>query len=583
MALEDLQLPLNSSPSNGSLSVSDIQSVDMPGYTDVDYTQDLINQNQSSTPIVSSQPDPYSQSVIDSYNSQFTPQAIGPQGMASLYPGMSLPEQMGTYSGSIIGSNPLMAPGGGVMAIDPVLARRKAIEDAARARASSLVPFEPQKPFQLKDPRFQQKYEQQVLAFQSDFTEEMKKKYGKDWTIVAKDPNTKEGREFIQAMANYETLGREFDGITDRVAAIDEGLDSGDLEFSDDTLKVYDDYKQLLGDFEGGSVFKSRDLQSELDKLDGFLSLEGYINDSGFLDNIMGEQGAWSQISDQGEYFQTSTGTVVKFDEAIDQVTESLARGPMRNAIRKGYMTPDKIKKTLQSKFKTKRTAKKSISQKRADAVVSQEISSTGESYDQPRADNNFTYNEDGTLSATQASPGQVYYRHDMNIEGDNKKVSWKDSNGNPKTLSYKGIKFTQPKVLNGAKVQDIEGDVVSQVSGFTTTQRDGNTVVVANTTSWVPTKQRYDDEGQRIPYEQWSGAGGKRKAERTEIEYREVQTPIILVDENGDKTGSFDEIQNQLKDDSSRESLNKAFENANKVREEKSGSKSAAGDNIFN
>jgi hypothetical protein len=335
----------------------------MPGFVDA-AQGDVITQNQQQANIISGQPDPYSQSVIDTYNAQFQPEAIGPQGSSALYPGMALRENMGTYSGSIIGSNPLMAPGGGVTPVDPVLARRKAIEDAARKRASSLVPFEPPKPFQLTDPRFQKKYEEQVMSFQRDFTEGMKDKYGKDWTVVAKDPNTREGREFIQAMANYETLGREFNAITDRIAAIDEGLVSGELEFSDDTLKEYDDYKQLIGNFEGGDVWKSKDLQAQLDKLDGFLSLESYINDNSFLDNIMGEKGAWSQITDQGEYFQTSTGSKVKYDEAIDQVAESLATGVLRQGVKKGYYTKEGIKKTLQSKFKTQRTAGKSMSQK---------------------------------------------------------------------------------------------------------------------------------------------------------------------------------------------------------------------------
>jgi hypothetical protein len=496
MPLEDFQLPPNSNQNTDSLTIEDIQNTQIPGYVDSNQG-DIIAKNQEQANIVSAQPDPYSQSVIDTYNAQFQPQAIGPQGASSLYPGMALRENMGTYSGSIVGSNPLMAPGGGVMAIDPVLARRKAIEDAAKQRASSLVPFEPPKPFQLTDPRFQKKYEEQVMSFQRDFTEGMKDKYGKDWTVVAKDPNTREGREFIQAMANYETLGREFNAITDRVAAIDEGLESGELEFSDDTLKEYDDYKQLIGNFEGGDVWKSKDLQGQLDKLDGFLSLESYINDNSFLDNIMGEKGAWSQITDQGEYYQTSTGSVVKFDDAIDQVADSLARGPMRNAIRRGYMDIDKIKKTLQSKFKTQRTAGKSMSQKSkatrdaetieiiadADAVVryADEEGKRGQI-------EMFSYDDQGNRLDETWSVGSLF-DFPVSISGKKKTINERLPDGKIQKRDTKGISLDNVRVITpDGKSKNIPGKSIVELDDSTITKlEDGR--MVAKARVLVPTK----------------------------------------------------------------------------------------------
>jgi len=493
---EIVQLPPNSNPNNSSLTVEDIQNTQMPGFVDSPQG-DIIAQNQQQANIVSAQPDPYSQSVIDTYNAQFTPDAIGPQGSSALYPGMALRENMGTYSGSIIGSNPLMAPGGGVTPVDPVLARRKAIEDAARKRASSLVPFEPPKPFQLDDPRFQQKYEEQVMNFQRDYTEGMKDKYGKDWTVVAKDPNTKEGREFIQAMANYETLGREFNAITDRVAAIDEGLESGELEFSDDTLKEYDDYKQLVGNFEGGDVWKSKDLQGQLDKLDGFLSLESYINDNSFLDNIMGEKGAWSEITDQGEYFQTSTGSLVKFDEAIDQVAESLARGPMRNAIRRGYMDLDKIKKTLQSKFKTQRTDGKSMSQKSQATRDAETVEIIADADAVVRYANEegmrgqiemFSYDDQGNRTNDTWSIGSLF-DFPVSISGKKKTVSERLPSGKIQKRDTKGIALDNISVITpDGKSKNIPGKSIVEMDESTITKlADGR--MVAKARVLVPTK----------------------------------------------------------------------------------------------
>lgn len=494
---EIVQLPPNSNPNTGSLTVEDIQNTQMPGFVDSPQG-DIIAQNQQQANIVSAQPDPYSQSVIDTYNAQFQPQAIGPQGSSSLYPGMALRENMGTYSGSIVGSNPLMAPGGGVMAIDPVLARRKAIEDAARQRASSLVPFEPPKPFQLKDPSFQKSYENQVLLTQRGLIDDAREKYGKDWTLVLKDPNTKEGRQFIQAMANYETLGEEFDTVTDSVAVIDEGLEDGSLDFSDRTLDVYDQYKKLIGDFEGGDFWKSKDLGQLRDELKGFISLEGYINDNGFLDNIMGEKGAWSQITDQGEYFQTSTGSVVKFDEAIEQVADSLMReGAIRNAVRRGHMTRGEIVDTLQSKFKTQRTAGKSISQKSkatrdaetveiiadADAVVryADEEGMRGQI-------EMFSYDDQGNRSDDTWSIGSLF-DFPVSISGKKKSVNERLPDGKIQKRDTKGIALDNISVITpDGKSKSIPGKSIVEMDDSTITKlADGR--MVAKARVLVPTK----------------------------------------------------------------------------------------------
>lgn len=485
----------------------------MDGYTDADNTADLIAQNQQTAQLIPGGPDPYSQSVIDAYNSQFAPQAIGPQGSAALYPGLSLPEAMGNYSGSIVGSNTLFAPAGGVMAIDPVLARRKAIEDAARARASSLVPFQPEEPFQLTDPRFQKKYEEQVLGFQRQFADDMRQKYGKDWTVVASNPNTKEGREFIQAMANYETIGREFNAITDRIAAIDAGLASGELEFSDETLKLHDDYKRLLGDFEGGDVFKSKDLRNEMDKLDGFLSLEYYINQDGFLDGVMGQQGAWSAITDQGEYFQTSTGTKITWKEAIPQVAESLATGPFRQQVLKGNITQEKIEKVLTSKFKDQVTAKKSMQQKSAatrgaeteEFVVDSDAVVEYADEDGKRGQVLMPTYDPVTGRVVQGETWSVESLFDIGISLTHKPTKIKERNpgtGQVQEITTTGIPMDNIMVMNpdGSK-RVIPGNVFMEMNDQTISVLDDGTIVAKSrvmvpTTTTLPGESGEEGEG---------------------------------------------------------------------------------------
>lgn len=587
MEPEEVQLPPNSNPNTSSLTVEDVQNVQVPGYKDAS-EGDIIAQNQQQANIVGAQPDPYSQAVIDSYNAQFTPDAIGPQGSAALYPGMALPEQMGTYSGSIIGSNTLFAPGGNVTPVDPVLARRKAIEDAAKKRASSLAPFEAPKPFQLKDQAFQKSFNDAFFNFHNNAVKNAKEDYKQDFGIVLKDPSTKEGGEYIQGMANFEYMQKNFDQITADIAAMEEALQDGTLNFTDEGLKAFNEYTQLLGDFGEGDIWRTKDLGKLRRDLQGFVSLEYKINDGNFLKNIMSEQTAWaSNPNDAGEYYLMREGTKKSYDEAIQQVATQMEQdADIRQAMRRGAYTRDDLVKSLKSRLKNQVTSEASMQQKskaNLDASFTQEISPEGQTLDGARKDNNYTYNEDGTLNTSVAAkPGKVFFRWDMNLTGGNKEISWKDGEGDPKTLNVKGIKLTQPTMLNGSEKQQMEGDVVSTFSGFSVVDRGNGPQIIANSSSYVTTKQRYNNKGERIPYDKWKG--GDFPEARTEVEYREIQTPVLLIDENGKETGSIEEIINQTDGKENKALLRKAYESAMKEHKKAivSGPSGAAGDVIF-
>ena len=181
--------------------------------------------------------DPYSQQLIDNVNAQHTVAPIGAQG-AAMYPGLKHNINVGTQSGSIIGSQGVYVPGGNIMAMDPVLERRKAIDDAAKARAKAIKPFEYGDPTKLKDARFQETSNKLYYDGVNRMMDAAKEKYGKDFSVVLQDQSTKEGREFVQFAANHEFINREMDQITNLFAEIDKGLESGDLAYTDETLKI---------------------------------------------------------------------------------------------------------------------------------------------------------------------------------------------------------------------------------------------------------------------------------------------------------------------------------------------------------
>ena len=520
--------------------------------------------------------DPYSDQLIQDFNAQFTPAAIGPQGQAALYPGLKHNINVGTQQGSIIGSQGIYVPGGNIAAVDPVLARRKAIDDAAKQRAAALKPFKYKDPTKLKDARFQEKFNEQYNETANKLIEDAKSKYGKDFSIVLQDQGTKEGREFIQTMANYEFIGREMDQITDLVAEIDTGLEEGTLSYSDETLDIYDDYKNLLGSFEDGDVMKSVDIENMHKKLQGALSIEEQLGKTGFLKNIMGEKSGYAYDTDKGEYYKYGTNTKVTYKEALGQVVESLTTkgGPLAQGIRDGVYTKDDVLKAVNSKFKDQQSQTGSISKKSAGNIADEDVSEDGITYDEAREDNNYTYNEDGTLSTKEAEPGTVTYRHDVNLSGKNNKVTYKKPDGTIQTIAVGGIPLTQATFLNGNKTQNFEETSYSKITGISTITRDGKDYVVANTSTVAPAKISYKKERGKwveITAEEYKNRTKAEKKEtnkyKRQAEYRPVEVPIVLVGADGVETGTFNEIKDALQQKGSKEGFEKAYNAAKEKR----------------
>jgi hypothetical protein len=449
-----------------------------------------------------------------------------------------------------------------------MLAREKAMDDAARLRATSITPFKPGAPGKLKDPRFQEKFDKAYYARANQIIDESKKKYGKNFGLVLSDPNTQEGREFVQEMANFETLRREFDEITDEVAAIDVGLESGELAYSDETMKIYDEYKGLLGQFEEGDIFKSRDLQADRDKLKGYLSLEHYLNSDGFTKNIMGEKAGYSWNQDKGEFYMSGTTHKVNYDEAIEEVTESLTspQGPFAHHIRTGFMTKDDVKKVVASKFKPEKTVTSRLTKKAESQVRQEQVADAGFVPDDKREDNNYIYNDDGTVAGN-AALGTVLYRHDMNLSGAKNRVVSSTPDGKTKTMDVSGIPLTQPMWLNGNSERNFEGNVYSKITGISTIKRGGKSYVVANTSSTVPTKTRYkkSKSGKITPVTQKEYETMKpseRKNVITRNEWKSVEIPVVL-NEGGNETGTINEILNNVNDPTAKQNLQEGYNKA--------------------
>ena len=499
--VDNFQIPPNNSPGQ-SINVNDIQNVQIEGYTDANSPGDLIDQNQQRAQVIPGGPDPYSQSVIDAYNAQFAPQAIGPQGNAALYPGLSLPEAMGNYSGSIVGSNTLFAPAGGIMAMDPVLARRKAIEDAAKARASSLVPMEPVSPYQLKDQAFQKSLNDKFFEFDRMARDEAKEKYNKDWTVVLSNPSTKEGREYIQGLANFEYMGKNFDQITDDIAFMQEALQEGTLNFTEAGIQAFEDYKALVGSFEGGDFWTKKDIGQLREKLQGFTNLEYKINQGDFLDNIMSEQTAWaSSPSDKGDYYVMREGTKKSYDKAIEQVANQMMNASdVAYAVRRGYYTREDIVDALKSRLKNQVTSDASMQQKSAatrgaeteEFVVDSDAVVKYADEDGKRGQVLMPTYDPVTGRVVQGETWSAGSLVDIGVSLTHKPTNIKERNpetGKVQEITTRGIPMDNIMVMNpdGSK-RVIPGNVFLEMNDQTISVLDDGTIV-AKSTVMVPTK----------------------------------------------------------------------------------------------
>ena len=311
-------------------------------------------------------PTGYEKSLMDAYATTMSPNQIGQQGMGSLYPGLGEDINVGTYSGSIVGNNPIFVPTGNITAIDPILQRKKAIDDAARKRALSAMekPIAPDlKKF--KDSRFDEKLNNDILSFHSQMVKDAYDNYGPSYTQMLKDPNTELGRKYVQGMANFEHIVRNTDRITESVATIEKGMQDGSIAVTPEGMKTFNQYKQMLGDFTDYEKLSSADMSQIENKLLGIVDINNYLNKSGVLSGIKAKVTSTYGTIDKGEYYNSVTNKRTSSKEVVRDLSKSLANSSaFRYGIENGYYTQEDIEAALGARLKDQQEVTGSMSQK---------------------------------------------------------------------------------------------------------------------------------------------------------------------------------------------------------------------------
>jgi hypothetical protein len=149
--------------------------------------------------------------------------ATGPLSLTDYYPDVNNPVGVGSYSGSMIGSTTLFAPGGGLVPLGMMDARDKAIQDAAYSKAKEYDAF--RKMYQAPTTKLvniQPEISSEYNKMLQGYTQEAKKKYGSQW---AKKLET--DQNFLAKNKAFQDIAKYGDDIVATRAELDELMKTG--------------------------------------------------------------------------------------------------------------------------------------------------------------------------------------------------------------------------------------------------------------------------------------------------------------------------------------------------------------------
>ena len=310
--------------------------------------------------------DPASQAFIESQKAAMVqPTEIGAQGMGALYPGMKHNINVGNYSGSILGSGGIYVPGGDIMAIDPILAKRQKEEQARIAQAkmeADTTDFKLRTAPQMNDQFFQEGVNTSMNKLNNEFMTKAKEIYGNDFNIVMKNPQMfPEGREYIAAADSLEMLVKQGNQMTTLLADMQGNIDKGDKFYSPETMQKFKEYQDMIGDFENGDPKALIGLRDVMVDLQGGKVLDEYFKDKDVLSKIKGKISGDTKFSNLNQDFDILTDVESKsYNENIKILSEELAKDAFSSEVSKGLYTVEDIAKRLKGYFQNeyKSTAK---------------------------------------------------------------------------------------------------------------------------------------------------------------------------------------------------------------------------------
>lgn len=313
---------------------------------------------------------------------QFTPvTAVSPTNQA-LMPGLSQPINVGTSTGQIIGSHGVYVPSGQVAPWGTFMQQQKQMQEAqkqldiqeskkaiaadkAEKDAAKAFQFERPKIASLKDPAFQKSVNETYNTTVNSYVDQAKQIYGKDWQVALKS-DTRLGREFKQVMDGLEVLTKNADIMTDKFAAIQEDIKTGDKYYSDEVKKAFRNYEQMMDEFEDGDFRALGNMREVLKNIDGHIELNTFLNKKGILSNVVAQvTGSSGAVKSVGEFYEMRTSDRKNYDKNINAMIKSI-----RKSLGGDYPYTDQdIRNALEGHFQNQSKSTKKIYNKPKDSL----------------------------------------------------------------------------------------------------------------------------------------------------------------------------------------------------------------------
>jgi len=130
--------------------------------------------------------------------------AIERLGLEEYYPDINTPLQVGTYSGSIVGNNPIFVGGGGYFPFSVLDARKRAMETAAANRVAQAEKIK-----ELFIVPTAEQYQDQLTEYGLSLYSDLGEAAGWDYTAMT-DMTTEYGRNSTKAIQNYRSNAKRF-------------------------------------------------------------------------------------------------------------------------------------------------------------------------------------------------------------------------------------------------------------------------------------------------------------------------------------------------------------------------------------
>lgn len=358
----------------------------------------------------------FEQSIIDNTNQLSQPKEIGKQNFNDLYPGLSQNIQAGSYSGSEIGNVPIYVNGGNILALNPILERRKAQQEAATLRAQQLKPYTPPTPYQLKQIRYQNKLDDKFNSEVNKVIDDTYSKYGIEGNILLNNPSSPEYKKIAEIEKANNIFGKNFDEVTDMLVKVDEDSRSNSKLFPPEAHELSKQLQTMTGDVfgrEGG--FENIDKVNQVyDKLQGYQTLANYLEKSIEWKDFEGAVSSKFTFSGGDKYLSHKTNKVTNFDGIRKQVADEIEDG-VRPQVEAGLITRDQIEKVVNSRLQNKQEVSNAgVSELRDDNKDTADFTQNTVTVTDPvkaPVTKILEYNQDGTVSdAPPTEYNEIHY-----------------------------------------------------------------------------------------------------------------------------------------------------------------------------